>query len=180
MGAKSFLPVTRDGSLLTWTRPLGRQPCALLHHWASAAGGVGKGESTPSTGAPADLGRSHILAIRVLSPAQLQRLKSSGPALFVYRDQGLLAARLGLARASRLALAEGESILISTPGSPGSAPNSQFLASDLPGGSDEQTLPKLGPEVTFRGGGGGKHGQSFSAWKEGAAVPVSSEPFFLG
>lgn len=52
-------------------------------------------------------------------------------------------ARPGLGRSSGLglALAEGESIRISTPGSAGSAPRSRFLAPDLPWGQTSRRCP---------------------------------------
>lgn len=68
--------------------------------------------------------------------------------LFASRASWL--ASLGPVRAGRsgsgLVLVEGESIRISTPGSTSPAPNSQFLASDLPGGQTNRHCPSQAPQ----------------------------------
>ena len=138
VGAKSY--PRPDGSLLTSRGSLVANPALSS---ALAAFGAGKDEPTRQHRGLQPTGATlRLLAIRVPVPAQFQRSKSSRPALFVVRISGLRAGRSG----SGLVLVEGESIRISTPGSTSPAPNSQFLASDLPGGQTNRHCPSQAPQ----------------------------------
>lgn len=73
----------------------GRQPCALLHHSALAAGGAacgaGKANKPAALGLQPTWASPRLLAIGVPVPAQFQGSKSSRLGLFVVRILGLLA-----------------------------------------------------------------------------------------
>lgn len=138
LSESEVLPAARDDSLLTWRGPLVTSPALSSTTWPWL---------------PAAPGRANQPGALGLQPAWLLPLPGnrgflpsaiSGGEVF-WATLFLLIATwaswpvvFGQARASSsgsgLALAEAECIRISTPGSAGPAPNSQFLASDLPGG----------------------------------------------
>lgn len=149
VGAKSYPPP--DGSLFTSRGSLVANPALSSNARLWPPSARGRTNQPRSTGVSSRLEllsaswQSGFLSQRNFRGRSLPVQRSS---LFASRASWL--APLGPVRAgcsgSGLVLVEGESIRISTPGSTSSAPNSQFLASDLPGGQTNRHCPSQAPQ----------------------------------
>lgn len=138
LSESEVLPAARDDSLLTWRAlwsPALRSPPPLGPGCRRRREGRTNGEHWGSS----RLGLLPLPGNRGFLPSAISGGRSLlGHAFLLITTWASWPVVLGQARASSsgsgLALTEAESIRISTPGSAGPAPNSQFLASDLPGG----------------------------------------------